>query len=131
MINTIIESISISFLTEFGDRYKIYREEDKQGLEKPCFFIACVNSTNKLFLGKRYFRSNQFWIQYFPEQESEWRKECYTIAEHIFVCLEYITVDGSLVMGTKMKYELIDGILHFFVNYDHNFAKRNVFITCR
>ena len=21
-------------------------------------------------------------------------------------------------MGTKMKYELIDGILHFFVNYD-------------
>ena len=24
----------------------------------------------------------------------------------------------SPVMGTKMKYEVVDGILHFFVNYD-------------
>ena len=25
---------------------------------------------------------------------------------------------GDLVMGTKMRYEVVDGILHFFVNYD-------------
>ena len=34
------------------------------------------------------------------------------------MCLEYITVTGDLVRGTKMKYEIIDGVLNFFVNYD-------------
>lgn len=35
-----------------------------------------------------------------------------------FSCLEYITVTGDLVRGTKMKYEVVDGVLNFFVNYD-------------
>ena len=32
--------------------------------------------------------------------------------------LEYITVTGDLVRGIKMKYEVVDGVLNFFVNYD-------------
>ena len=98
MINAIMESISISLHAEFGDTYEIYREVKKQGLKEPCFFIQCLNPTNKLFFHKRYFRQNQFCIQY--------------------SCLEYLEVEGSLVMGTKMRYEVMEGILHFFVNYD-------------
>lgn len=118
MVNAIIESISIALHAEFGDRYKNYREEEKQDLEQPCFYIFCMNHTNKLFLGKRYFMGNQFCVQYFPEQEGKWKEECYAIAERLFLCLEYITVNGDWAMGTNMKYELVDGILHFFVNYD-------------
>ena len=35
-------------------------------------------------------------------------------------CLEYITKDGDSkpIRGTKMNYEVIDGVLSFFVNYD-------------
>jgi len=33
--------------------------------------------------------------------------------------LEYITlINGDLVHGTEMHYEVIDGVLHFFVNYN-------------
>lgn len=35
-----------------------------------------------------------------------------------FFSLEWIIVDGDLQMGTKMRYEIVDGTLHFFVNYD-------------
>ncbi len=118
MINSIIESISISLNAEFGDKYKIYREAKRQGLKEPCFFIQCLNPTEELFFCKRYFRQNQFSIQYFPEDKMHGKQECYAVGERLFSCLEYLDVGGDLVMGTKRKYEVVDGILHFFVNYD-------------
>lgn len=118
MINAIIESISISLNAEFGDRYKIHREAKKQGLEEPCFFIQCINPTEKLFFWKRYYRQNQFCIQYFPEDEFHKNQECCAVAERLFSCLEYIDVGGDPVMGTDMRYEADEEILRFFVNYD-------------
>lgn len=118
MINAIIEAISMSLNAEFGDRYKIYREVKRQGLQEPCFFIQCLNPTNQLFLNKRYFRTNQFCIQYFPEREERKKEECYAVAERLFQCLEWLEVKEDLMMGTQMRYELVNGMLHFFVNYD-------------
>lgn len=115
MINSIIEAISINLDAEFG--YETHMEEIKQDLVEPCFFISCLNPTTELFLGKRYFRQNQFVIQYFPESEhKQW--ECNAVAERLVWLLEYITLDGDPVRGTAMKYEVIDGVLNFFVNYD-------------
>ena len=42
MINAIIEAVSVSLNSEFGDGYEIHMEEIEQGLEEPCFFISCV-----------------------------------------------------------------------------------------
>lgn len=119
MINSIIEAISISLNEEFGDGYETHMEEIKQGLKEPCFFITCLNPTTELFLGKRYFRTNPFCIQYFPET-NEKQRECNGVAERMLQCLEYITIYGEdkPIMGTKMKYEVVDGVLNFFVNYD-------------
>lgn len=119
MINSIIEAISISLNEEFGDGYETHMEEIKQGLKEPCFFITCLNPTTELFLGKRYFRTNQFCIQYFPET-NEKQRECNSVAERMWQCLEYITIYGEdkPIMGTKMKYEVVNGVLNFFVNYD-------------
>lgn len=119
MINSIIEAISISLNEEFGDGYETHMEEIKQGLKEPCFFITCLNPTTELFLGKRYFRTNQFCIQYFPET-NEKQRECNGVAERMLQCLEYITIydEDKPIMGTKMKYEVVDGVLNFFVNYD-------------
>ena len=119
MINSIIEAISISLNEEFGDGYETHMEEIKQGLKETCFFITCLNPTTELFLGKRYFRTNQFCIQYFPET-NEKQRECNGVAERMLQCLEYITIYGEdkPIMGTKMKYEVVDGVLNFFVNYD-------------
>lgn len=119
MINSIIEAISISLNEEFGDGYETHMEEIKQGLKEPCFFITCLNPTTELFLGKRYFRTNQFCIQYFPET-NEKQRECNGVAERMLQCLEYITIYGEdkPITGTKMKYEVVDGVLNFFVNYD-------------
>lgn len=117
MINTIMEAISISLNAEFGDSYEIHMEEIKQGLKEPCFFIQCLNPTNNLFRGRRYFRRNQFCIQYFPVSKTDRNRECYTVAEQMYECLEYISVDG-LMRGTDMNSQVVDGVLNFFVNYN-------------
>ena len=118
MINSIIESISISLNAEFGDEYTTYTESVEQGLNEPCFFLFCINPTNRVFLGNRYFRENQFCIQYFPADKDRAKEECNAVAERLFLCLEYITVGDDLMRGAKMKYEVVDSVLNFFVNYD-------------
>lgn len=119
MINSIIEAISISLNEEFGDRCRIHMEEIKQGLQEPCFFIMCLSPSKEPYPGKRDFRENPFVIQYFPESADS-RRECNDVAERMMHCLEYITIAGEVrpTRGTDMRYEIIDGILNFFVNYD-------------
>ena len=118
MISTILESISVALYTEFGDRYEIHREAKRQGLTEPCFFIQYLNPSVRLFFGKRYFRRNPFCIQYFPEDSLHETEECCAVAERLFRCLKCLEVDGNQVWGTERNYEVVDGILHFFVNYD-------------
>ena len=117
MINKIIDGISMAINAEFGDDYEIYTEDITQDLEEPCFSILCLNPTVEQFLGRRYFRSNQFCIHYFSSSEDK-RFECNEIMERLFKCLEIITVDGGLIRGTSIHSEFSEGVLHFFVNYD-------------
>ena len=118
MINAIITGISLELGKEFGKRYKVYTEDVEQGLKEPCFFITCLNPTTKLFRGKKYFRTNQFCIQYFPENEKKANQECNEVAERLTWCLEYITAACDAMRGTNMHPEIVDGVLNFFVNYD-------------
>ena len=119
MINSIIEAISRSLNEEFGDDYETHMEEIKQGLKEPCFFIACLNPTNNLFIGKRYERTNQFCIQYFPKSPQR-QRECADVAERMYDCLEYITIDDDTkpIRGSRMNHQMVDEVLNFFVNYD-------------
>lgn len=117
MINRIIDAISISINAEFGDGYEIYTESLEQGLNEPCFSIFCLNPTNELYRGKRYYRTNQFCIQYFPKPD-EPKAECNAVMERLYDCLELITVDNELTRGKRMKGEIVDGVLSFFINYD-------------
>lgn len=117
MINEIIQAIALAINKEFGEEYKIYAEEIKQGLKEPCFFIFCINPTHNLFLGRRYFRENQFCIHYIPKNPNQKRLECNDAAERLENCLEYINIEDPM-RGEQMHYEIEDGVLHFFVNYN-------------
>ena len=118
MINSIIESIIVSLQEEFGDTVQSYREEGLQEFQKPCFLVRNVSHSCRLFLGKRYFRKNQFCIQFFPDTKEKENEVYNDAAKRLTSCLEYLKADDGLVRGTNMKYEITEGILHFFVNYD-------------
>ena len=128
MINSIIEAVSVALNNEFGDDYEIHMEEMEQGLKESCFFIQCLKPTNELFRGIRYFITCPLCIQYFPSTQEK-QRECNSVAERMYQCLEYVILDGDdrPMRGKKMKYEVVDGVLNFFVHYDcfvHKAAER-------
>lgn len=117
MINEIIDGISVAINSEFGDDYEVYTESIEQGLVEPCFSILCLNPTIEQVLGKRFFRTNQFCIHYFPSS-AEKQSECNNVMERLMNALEIITVNGDRCRGTSMNGEIVGGVLSFFVNYD-------------
>lgn len=117
MINKIIDGICIAIQSEFGDNYEIYTETIEQGLTEPCFSVVCINPALEQFLGKRYFRTNQFCIHYFPNI-SDKKAECYSVLERLMNSLELISIDGDMVRGTAMHGEVVEDMLNFFVNYN-------------
>lgn len=116
MIDSIISGISRALYDVFG--YENFKDEISQDLEPPCFYISCINPKTKKYIGSRRLQKNSFVIQYFPESANAPRGECYGVGEKMFECLEVISADGFLLRGTEMKFEFVDGVLHFFVDYN-------------
>ncbi|HOL87034.1 MAG TPA: hypothetical protein PLK32_06735 [Defluviitoga tunisiensis] len=123
MVNDLIDGISVKLNQVFGDGVRIFSESVKQGLKEPCFFIAVLNPTQNPMIGVRYFREHSFDIHYFPSKDGG-NQEIQDVASKLFDALEYITLlDGDLVRGTEMHYEVVDGVLHFFVDYNFHVIK--------
>ncbi len=126
MINKIIDGICEKLNESFGDGYEIYTELKNQGLKEPCFSVMCVNPISNQVIGNRYFRNNLFSILYFPASK-EPKAETNAVLESLYLALETVTiketlpddiVKESLVRGTNMRGELVDGVLNFLVNFN-------------
>lgn len=113
-------ALDSEFNTESGAAYEIHKEEIKQGLKAPCFFVQCINAVHEQTLGSRYHEENQFMVQYFPESKDSYQAECAAVSARLLWALEYITCigDGKPIRGTGMHSEVVDGVLNFSVNYN-------------
>ena len=102
----------------FGDGYEIYQNDVEQGLKEPCFLIAVLQPEITPMLGRRFIKRNPFDIQYFPTNPRN-NAEMFTVAETMMEALDFITLpSGDLLHGTSVNYEIVDNVLHFFVNYN-------------
>ena len=126
MLNKIITGISQALDAEFNsenEEYIIHTENVEQGLEEPCFFIFSLKPSSKQLVGNRYERKYPFDIHFFPDTElvdgiSTINNQLNEVTERLFTALEYITVDNSLVRGTSINAEIVDNVLHFFINFN-------------
>lgn len=102
----------------FGAEYKIYQNDVEQGLKEPCFFIAVLKPDISPLLNNRFMSRNPLDIQYFPVSGRN-NDEMFRVAGNLMECLAFITLpNGDVLHGTAMSYEVVDGVLHFFVNYN-------------
>jgi hypothetical protein len=122
MFNETMIGISQKLNQVFGDDYKIHLDEIEQGLKEPCFLIVNLKGGQEQEIGTLYTRDQSFDIHYFP-QGKKITREVNDVADTLKMELEYITVDDNPVRGTGMKHEVVDGVLHFFVNYDIRIRK--------
>lgn len=116
MIQKIIEAISIAIHGEFGDGYKVHYHNEGQDLNEPCFLIVVVDYLKEQLLGSRSIRRLPFDVHFFPSQGN---KQCWEVADRLMNALEIITtVDGDKFAGTSMEANIVDGVLHFKVNFN-------------
>lgn len=118
--NAICIALDSEFNTESETAYEIHKEEIKQGLKEPCFFVQCINAAHEQGLENRYHEENQFMIQYFPESRDSYQAECAAISARLLWALEYATCigDEKPIRGTGMHSEVVNGVLNFSVNYN-------------
>ena len=131
MVNSIIAGIGAAINNKFGTAYKIYTERMEQDFEisEPCFFIRMLNTSHTLFLGSRYKQDHSFEIRCHVDNKKTTNTELNNIGDTLKEILEYIEEDPegekNLIRGKNLKFQINDGVLQFFVNYDY-FVYREV-----
>ena len=117
MVNEIIDGLSVT-LSEAFNGVTIYSESILQGFNEPCFFILNLTSEETRLLGNRAKRNMSFDIHYFPESKTAPKEECHRVAETLYPLLRQITLlDGSKLLGLGLNYEVVDGVLHFYIEF--------------
>ena len=116
MIQNVIDGIIKAIKTEYDRSFRIYTEKVQQGLKEPCFFILCLNGSDKQNVGSRRNREYLFNITYIPKTDKP-TIECLNVKEKLYDLLTMIDVNGSKLRGAEMKGEIVDGVLQFQVTY--------------
>lgn len=102
----------------------IHVEEIKEGANSS-FFVKILDTSHEQDFGRRYQRYHSFDIHYFASDKSN--TEIFDILEQLYSVMEYIEVDNKLYNGTNMKHEVVDWVLHFFVDYNlHVYKEKEV-----
>lgn len=118
MLNEIIQGVSMKLNATFGSKYRFYQNDVRQGFKPPCFFLAVLNPEIAPLVGHRYINRNPLDVRFFPKDQRN-NAEMFAVAAEMMEELEVITLpNGDLVRGTGMNYEVVDGVLHFFVSYN-------------
>lgn len=118
MLDDIIKGVSMQLRASFGEGYEIYQNDVQQGLTEPCFFVAVLQPEVAPLRGGRFVQRNPLDVHYFPARQGD-NGALFSMAERLWEALEIITLpDGDQLRGTGLRFEAVDGVLHFFVSYD-------------
>lgn len=99
---------------------RVYGDEIKQDFKEPCFFVPLLDQSERQLLSQRYKRTHLFDVHYFP---AKGREDALDMADRLYGLLALIPINGDLYRGTDMNMKYIDGVLHFFANYDFHVLK--------
>ena len=117
MTKEIAEGIAAGIQQVFPE-LDIYTKGVTQKLGPPCFFIKLIQTERTARVGSRAYREHSFDVHFFPEDRED-NDKMMDMAD----CLEEILLlvklqDGTMAHGKSLKSEIIDGVLHVYVDYN-------------
>lgn len=119
-----IKNALIKRLSLFTPEYPVYDESVEQGMQQPCFFVLLMESSQVREVNRRYKRFHPFDVHYFPDRAAAApREDCELMAERLYSEIEYIRGAEGGYRGTGMRHEIVDGVLHFFVQYNFHILR--------
>ncbi|GMK45216.1 phage tail terminator family protein [Paenibacillus glycanilyticus] len=118
-INDVRHAVIQTLINEFP-LIPVSGDDIKQVLEPPCFYVKLLESTHRLEPGNRYHRDFPFLILYSGTDGNE---DLYDVAERLTSSLQVIAVEGGPFNGANMRHQIVEGALHFNVDYSCTVSK--------
>ena len=118
MVNSILTAVTKQLGTTFGTSYRYYVENVEQGLQKPCFTVDLLIPLQRSRSPILYDRTMPLVIHYFSGSEKDLKKDCYSMAEQIVECLEYLPFETTKLRGENISWQIVDDVLQIFVTYE-------------
>lgn len=117
MVNTILSAITKQLGKTFGAKYHYYVENVEQKLAIPCFTVDMLQPLQRSTSPVLYKRTMPIIIHYFSDSKTNKKNDCYSMAEQIVECLEYLPFEGGMIRGEDISYQITDDVLQIFVTY--------------
>ena len=124
----LINAIAFALKERYG--YRIYAKELKQGFSDPCFFIEALPSHSRRIGSRRLKRLQAFTIHFFPSEADEPEsvgEELYSLLELVQVSEKVFNGNSIHCRGSGMTYNVVDGVLHFSVNYNYHLLEEKLY----
>lgn len=117
MTNEVVDGVIAAICNEFPD-IPVYDEQVEQALSQPSFFVRSIAPRQRLFLNRRYLRTEMVEVTYFPPDDGR-KRNVNDVFEKLFSSLEIIQVGQDMLRGTEMEPHVDDesGVAVFTVNY--------------
>lgn len=123
MVNKVLNATTTLLGKTFGTDYRYYIENVEQGLTKPCFHVAFLENFSRSRGPVLYDRTFPMIIHFFTDKKENKITECYKMAEMLSELLELITIEGNLVRGKNISWNITDDVLQFFITYEFTTQK--------
>lgn len=115
--NSIRDGVSLALHAAFPAPAQIHGGDVKQGLKAGDFNVVMPAAGHKQEAGQRYRRTPTVDVIYYPRKDAA---ECYDVADQLTNLLESITTpEGDVVHAASCTWNVIDGVLHVLLAYDH------------
>ena len=117
MVNLILNAVTKQLGTTFGKSYHYYVENVEQGLVKPCFTADVLIPLQRSKSPLLYDRTMPIVVHYFSDSKTNTKNDCYSVAERVVECLEYLPFKDGLIRGEDISWQMTDDVLQVFVTY--------------
>ncbi|MCD9026046.1 phage tail terminator family protein [Cohnella silvisoli] len=122
-VNDVLNGVTRALAEQFPNMPR-YCEEIKQELNAPCFFVKLFPIAQGRGIHRRYVRYYTFDIHYFPDPDKEENEDAHDIVEQLYDNMEYLYVGASLCRCSRMRHEIVNGVMHFFFSIDMQLIKQ-------
>lgn len=109
-----VRNLVIQALEQRFPNMPVFGEEVAEEPDEPYFYVNLFAVAMNRELDRRYKRSHSFNIILYGVTI----EGMHDIAEQLYEQMEYINVDNYCIRGHKMRHEMVDRQLHFFIDYD-------------
>ena len=117
MVNSLLNAVTTQLGKTFGTSYRYYVEDVKQGLTTPCFTIDVLSPSERSKSPFLYDRTMPIVVHYFSDSKTNIKQDCYSKAEQVVECLEYLPLNENLIRGENISWQIADDVLQIFVTY--------------